>query len=113
MRSPFSRLECDCAVTYPTSRDVSPSWFTWPPVACQRADRMATSAASLAVPWITPPPSSERKRAGRPSSSCIQSSTSVSSSVHAGDVTQLIPCTPRPADSSSPRIDGYVVFDGK
>ncbi len=94
---------------------MSPSWFTAPPVARQRAARTATRVASLAVPWITPPPValSERNRSGRPSSSCIQSITSVSSSVHAGDVTQLIPWTPSPADSSSPRIDGYVVFDGK
>ena len=76
---------------------------------------MATSVASLAEPWITPPPAalSERKRSGRSSSSTIQSSISVSSSVHAGDVTQLMPCTPSPAASSSPRIDGYDVFDGK
>ena len=70
---------------------------------------MATSVASLAEPWITPPPPAlvEWKRAGRPSSSTIQSSISVSSSVHAGPVTQLMPCTPSPAASSSPRIDGY------
>ena len=76
---------------------------------------MATSVASLAVPWITPPPVVlvDRNRSGRSSSSCIQSSISVSTSVHAGDVTQLIPWTPRPADSSSPRIDGNEVFDGK
>ena len=71
--------------------------------------------ASLADPWITPPPDglSERNRSGRSSSSAIQSSISVSTSVQAGDVTQLMPCTPSPAVSSSPRIDGYDVFDGK
>ena len=76
---------------------------------------MATSVASLAEPWMTPPPVGlvERKWSGRSSSSAIQSSISVSSSVHAGDVTQLMPCTPSPAHSSSPRIDGYDVFDGK
>ena len=89
--------------------------LTAPPVARQRAARIATSVASLAEPWITPPPSglSLRKRSGRPSSSTIQSSTSDSSSVQAGDVTQLMPCTPSPAASSSPRIDAYDVFDGK
>ena len=94
---------------------MSPSALTAPPLARHRAARIAVSVASLAEPWMTPPPValSERKRSGRPSSSTIQSSTSVSSSVHAGDVTQLIPWTPSPAASSSPRIDGYVVFDGK
>ena len=57
--------------------------------------------------------SSSGSASGRSSSSTIQSSISVSSSVHAGDVTQLMPCTPSPAASSSPRIDGYDVFDGK
>ncbi len=76
---------------------------------------MATSVASLAEPWMTPPPVAlvERNAAGRSSNSAIQSSISVSSSVQAGEVTQLMPCTPRPADSSSPRIDGYETFDGK
>ena len=66
MRSPFSTLECACAVAYATSREVSPSRLTAPPVARQRAERIATSAASLADPWITPPPDglSDRKRAG-------------------------------------------------
>ena len=45
--------------------------------------------------------------------STIQSSTCVSSSVQAGLVAQSIPCTPRPAESSSPRIDGPELFDGK
>ena len=40
-------------------------------VARQRADRIATSVASLAEPWITPPPESsvERNRSGSASSS--------------------------------------------
>ena len=64
---------------------------------------------------MTPPPcrSSIGSASGRPNSSCIQSSISVSISVQAGDVTQLMPCTPSPADSNSPRIEGYVVLDGK
>jgi hypothetical protein len=85
---------------------VSPSLLTAAPVARQRAESTATSVASLAVPWITPPPASLVlwKRAGRSSSSAIQSTTRSSSSVHAGEVTQLNPLTPSPADSSSPRI---------
>ena len=54
---------------------VSPSVLTAPPVARHRADRMATSVASLAEPWITPPPVRARRaerarggRAARPSS---------------------------------------------
>ena len=115
MRRPFSMPECAWAVAYATSREVSPSVLTAPSVARQRAARIATSTASLAEPWITPPPCSlvERNRSGRSSSSIIQSSISVSSSVHAGEVTQLMPCTPSPADSSSPRIDEYDVFAGK
>jgi hypothetical protein len=67
--------------------------LTAPPVARHLADRIATSVASLAVPWITPPPLSlvEWNRSGRPSSSSIQSSINVSTSVHAGEVTQLMP----------------------
>ncbi|MEZ5251779.1 MAG: hypothetical protein R2713_22005 [Ilumatobacteraceae bacterium] len=73
------------------------------------------SVASLAEPWITPPPEELREwnRSGRPSSSIIQSIISVSTSVHAGLVTQLMPCTPRPADASSPRIDAYELLPGK
>ncbi len=87
---------------------MSPSALTAPAVARHRAEQIATRTASLADPWITPPPLAlvEANRSGRPSSSTIQSSTNVSSSVHAGDVTQLMPCTPKPAASSSPRIDG-------
>ena len=46
--------------------DVSPSALTAPAVARQRAARIATSTASLAEPWITPPPCSlvERNRVG-------------------------------------------------
>ncbi len=39
---------------------MSPSAFTAPRVARKRADRIATRVASLAVPWITPPPLSLR-----------------------------------------------------
>ena len=42
-----------------------------------------------------------------------QSRTSVSSSVIAGPVCQSIPCTPSPAESSSPRIDGSLMLAGK
>jgi len=37
----------------------------------------------------------------------------VSSSVHAGEVAHNMPCTPRPADNSSPRTDGGEAFAGK
>ena len=107
-------LECACDVAYATSRDVSPSALTRPPVARQRADRIATSVASLAEPWITPPPSPlDRNRSGSASSSCIQSSISVSTSVHAGDVIQLMPWIPSPDAANSPRIEAYEMLAGK
>ena len=50
---------------------------------------------------------------GRSSSVAIQSTIAVSISVQAGLVTQLMPFTPRPAERSSPRIDGNEEFAGK
>jgi hypothetical protein len=53
---------------------------------------MAVSTASLAEPWMTPPPRVgpvDRKQAGRPSIWASQSSTMVSSSVTAGEQIQL------------------------
>ena len=70
--------------------------------------------ALLAVSWITPPPSpSLRKKVGRSSISTSQSSTWVSSSVHAGLVAHNMPWMPRPAESISPRIDGPEALQGK
>ena len=84
------------------------------PVARSRAATTAQSVALLAVSWITPPPGPElTKCPGRPSMPHIQSITCVSSSVHAGDVLHSMPCTPRPADSSSPRMLGPDAFAGK
>ena len=83
-------------------------------MARSRAARMAHSVALDALSWMTPPPAPVlRKRSGSPSSSTIQSSTTCSTSVHAGLVAQSMPCTPRPAEASSPRIDGYVTLAGK
>ena len=62
---------------------------------------------------VPPPRPSVRKRSGSPSSSAVQSTTTVSSSVQAGLVAQSMPCTPSPAESSSPRIAGPEEFDGK
>ena len=70
--------------------------------------------AEEALSSMTPPPSAaDRNRSGRPRSSTIQSRTWVSSSVQAGLVAQSIPCTPSPAESSSPRIDGPELLAGK
>ena len=56
------------------------------PAARHRAASRAHSVAPDADSSMTPPPSPlERNRSGSPSSSAIQSSTCVSSSVHAGD----------------------------
>jgi hypothetical protein len=67
---------------------------------------MEASVASLAEPWMTPPPATLvlRNFSGSPSNSCIQSIIRVSTSVQAGLVTQLIPCTPRPEAARSPRM---------
>ena len=63
----------------------------------------AISVASLAEPWMTPPPRALvlRNVSGNPSSSCIQSHINVSTSVHAGLVTQLMPCTASPEAARS------------
>ena len=39
--------------------------------------------------------------------------TCVSNSVQAGLVSHSMPCTPNPADSSSPKIDGPELLEGK
>src|SRR4029078_6934651 len=97
------------------SRELSPSVLTAPFVARHRAARIDASVASLAEPWMTPAPVSlvERNCSGSASNSCIQSTINVSTSVHAGLVTQLMPCTPRPAVTRSPRIAGYDELAGK
>ena len=67
-----------------------------------------------ALSWMTPPPAVlDRNRSGSPSRSTSQSSTWVSSSVQAGLVAQSMPCTPRPEESRSPRIDGPEALAGK
>ena len=79
-----------------------------------RAASRAHSVASDALCWMTPPPGpSDLNRSGRPNNSTSQSSTWVSSSVQAGLVAHSMPCTPRPAESSSPRIDGPEALAGK
>ena len=63
---------------------------------------------------MTPPPGpSERNRSGSPQASTSQSMTRVSSSVQAGLVDHIIPWTPRPADTNSPRMDGGDESAGK
>src|SRR5271169_5715243 len=63
---------------------------------------------------MTPPPVlDERNFSGNPSMGTSQSSTCVSSSVHAGLVDQSMPCTPRPEERRSPRIPGPEPLLGK
>ena len=62
---------------------------------------------------LKPADPDERNWSGRPSISTSQSGTGVSSSVQAGLVAQGIPCTPRPAERSSPRSEGPLVLPGK
>src|SRR5215475_4624771 len=83
-------------------------------VACSRAARTAISVALDAVSCMTPPPVLvDRNLSGRPRAGTSQSSTRVSSSVHAGLVAHSIPCTSRPDDNKSPRIAGPDAFEGK
>ena len=83
-------------------------------MARSRAASNAQSVALEAVSWITPPPGDDdRNLSGRPSMPTSQSIRWVSSSVQAGLVTHIIPCTPSPAESSSPRIAGPEVLAGK
>ena len=72
-----------------------------------RAASSAQSVALEAVSWMTPPPAPrDVNAAGRPSAPASQSSTCVSSSVHAGLVTHSMPCTPSPAETSSASTAG-------
>ena len=74
----------------------------------------AVSVLLDALSWIAPPPAAlERYPSGSPSRSTSQSSTWVSSSVHAGLVAQSMPCTPNPEESRSPRIEGPEALAGK
>ena len=74
----------------------------------------AQSTPLEAVSWITPQPALlDLSFSGRPSIPAIQSSTCVSSSVQAGLVAHNMPCTPRPAESNSPRMDGPELLAGK
>ena len=53
---PSRCCEWACDVAYATRREVSPSVLTAPSVMRHRAARIEASVASLAEPWITPPP---------------------------------------------------------
>ncbi len=68
----------------------------------------ATRVALEAVSWITPVNCS-----GSPSSSRSQVITTCSSSVAAGEVTQLMHWAPRPAASISPSTEGGEALAGK
>ena len=104
------------------------------------AASMATSTASLAVPWMTPPPFppgqpkadsgrhtphycicfpefgpdfTEWKPGGRAMASANQSSTTVSSSVAAGLLIQLNPITLKAPLSMSPSRPAVLLLAGK
>src|SRR5439155_1579741 len=63
---------------------------------------------------MTPPPRPvDRNAAGRSSSSTSQSSISVSTSVQPGLLAHNMPCTPSPAERSSPRMAGPDALPGK
>jgi hypothetical protein len=115
IRAAFSIELCASFEVYAVSRRPSrPRSLPAPPVARSRAASSATSDELEALSSITPPPGPvDRNAAGRPSSSTSQSMTWVSSSVAAGPVAHSMPCTPRPAESSSPRTAGPEELAGK
>ena len=81
-----------------------------------RAATMTVTMASEAEPWMTPPPPEaevERKLGGSESSLHSQSRTMVSSSVAAGEQSQLKLAEVKAAEYRSPRMPGYVEFAGK
>ena len=62
---------------------------------------------SEALDWMTPPPAPVVFQfSGRPMAVTSQSRTRDSISVTAGAVDHSIPCTPSPAETSSPSTDG-------
>ena len=77
------------------------------------------SVASLAVPWMHPPPGlanparPNMNDSGSPMAPAIQSVTRISSSVAAGLVAHDMPLTLSPAETSSPRIAGPEAWQGK
>jgi hypothetical protein len=110
----FSTDEWAWLEAYATSRRVRPARLDSKSVARSRAASNAHSVALDAVSWITPPPAAvDLKGSGRSSMVTSQSSTCVSSSVQAGLVAHIMPCTARPAESISPRIEGPDALAGK
>ena len=110
----FSMDEWASVEAYATNRLLLPLWLVRLPVALSRAASSAQSVALEAESSITPPPLElDENFSGNPSNCTSQSITCDSSSVQAGDVIHNMPCTPRPADNNSPRIDGAEVFAGK
>ena len=73
-----------------------------------RAQSSAVSVEVEAVSWMTP-----SKAGGSPTIWRSQPITTSSTSVAAGEVCQLMPCTPRPAQTRSARIEARLVLDGK
>ena len=86
----------------------SPSRFWEKSLVRSRAQRSAVKVEVEAVSWMTPV-----KVAGNPTIWRSQSITTSSTSVAAGDVCQLIPCAPRPAQTRSPSTEAKLTLEGK
>ena len=86
----------------------SPSRFWEKLLVRSRAQRSAVSVEVEAVSWITPV-----KVEGSPTIWRSQSITTSSTSVAAGEVCQLMPWAPRPAQTRSARMEAWLVLEGK
>ncbi len=86
----------------------SPSRFWEKLLVRSRAQRSAVSVQVEAVSWITPV-----KVVGSPTICRSQSITTSSSSVAAGEVCQLIPWAPSPAQTRSARTEARLALEGK
>jgi hypothetical protein len=107
----FSTELCACSDAYTVmggSAPWSPFAFWEKRLVRSRAQRSAVSVDIDAESCTAPVNDS-----GRPIICRIHSMTTCSSSVAAGEVCQLIPCTPSPAASRSPSTEARLVLDGK
>ena len=108
-RIPLSTDECAWVEVYARSSGAA----RWPTARC-RAATIEVNTADEALSSITPPPSfDEWKTRGSPHRSTSQSIMTVSTSVAAGLVAHSMPCTPKPALTSSPSTEGNDALAGK
>lgn len=90
---------------------ISPSFLL---ISLSLAATSAVSTTSLAVPWMIPPPSPALwKQLGKANNLAIQSITTVSNSVTAGEQIQLKAAALNAPEYISPNMAGYDELHGK